>query len=793
MDQQQFERALEACASEPIHQIGHVQPHGALLAFAVDASRQVFHASRNVAEFIGRDAESMLGQCLADLVPADVLASIETLIATLATQPTASGKARLDVDGRAVSLSLHAYRADSVYVLEMEHDDGQRQETRLAELLLNTQQAMLRTDSYFETEKYFNLLVQFVRSLTGYDNVMVYRFDAQWNGEIIAQSGIESAPSYLGMHFPASDIPAQARRLYTTNLVRVVADIDAIPVPIVPELNPATGQPLDLSYSALRSLSPIHMEYLRNIGVQASMVISLMQNDRLWGLIACHHLSPKRASMGLRDAAIFLSRLVSTRLSALEAIEERRIADRANTIIGDLLRVLPTSAVTEILPRLLPEFQALLDASGMIVIVEGDIHLQGETPDQACIACLLEWLATKPGHGVVVTDFLGGEVPALARCSDTMAGVLATPPSADMRNCIIWLRKEKPRTINWAGKYEEGFVQNAAGNFRLTPRKSFELWSESWLGRSSPWTTAEVGVANVLALAIPESLAQKRNVELAQDRQHQAEAQLRLHLDQLEDLVRERTLALSIAKEAAESASRAKTVFLSTVSHELRTPLNGIMGLTSLSLRRAEEPRLHDYLVKIDESSKRLLAIINDMIDISDIEAERLTLEQVDFQLVQLIERIRVQMTSKSAEKNLALNVEFSPDLVDCCLLGDRERLEQILLALVENAIKFTTAGSIAVRCHTRPGDSGRMIVRFEVQDTGIGIRKDSRARLFNAFEQADGSSTRRYGGAGLGLAICKRLARMMDGDIGVDSVEGVGSTFWFHVRLPIVPHQRLN
>ena len=354
-----------------------------------------------------------------------------------------------------------------------------------------------------------------------------------------------------------------------------------------------------------------------------------------------------------------------------------------------------------------------------------------------------------------------------------------------MLNCIIWLRKEKPRTINWAGKYEEGFVQNAAGNYRLTPRKSFELWSESWSGRCTPWTPVEVGVATMLALAIPESLAQKRRLEEAQVLQRQTEAELRVHRDHLEELVQERTLALSIAKEAAESASRAKSAFLSTVSHELRTPMNGIMGITSLALRRTEEPKLLDYLGKIAQSSSHLLAILNDMIDISEIEGERLNLNLVEFRLDEVIEYVKNFVTPNALKKNLTLSFEATEQLPGCSLYGDRDRLGQILLNLVENAIKFTSEGSVTVRCQLAHEDTSHMMIRFEVQDSGIGIRKEARTRLFYAFEQADNSETRKFGGTGLGLAICKRLVRMMDGDIGVDSIEGYGSTFWFHVRLP--------
>lgn len=783
---QEFERALEACASEPIHQIGHVQPHGGLLAFSTAPRHLVHHASKNIADFIGKDIPAALNQPLSNLFEPSEIADIETLLAGLSDQPTATGVLTKMLFGQRVELVLHAYRSGQLFVLEMTYQEAEQQETRLAELLLQTQQTMLRTDAYFETGRYFDLLVQLVRSLTGYDSVMVYRFDPYWNGEIIAQSRVEAAPSYLGMHFPASDIPAQARRLYTINLVRVVANVDAEPVPIVPALDRQSGQPLDLTYSALRSLSPIHIEYLRNIGVHASMVISLMQNDRLWGLIACHHLTSKPASLGLREAAIFISRLVSTRLSTLEAIEQRNLTDRANLLTGELLRRLPMDSVGAILQRLMPELRALLSASGMIVVIEGTPHRCGETPTVEQTQVLMDWLAAHPSTELTACDYLGKACSKLADAAGIMAGILATPTSGEVRNCIIWLRKEKPQTINWAGKYEEGFIQNDAGNFRLTPRKSFELWSEAWSGRCAPWTPVEVGVATMLALAIPESLAQKQLLEDAQRLQRETAEELRKHRDHLEELVRERTLSLSIAKEAAESANKAKTAFLSKISHELRTPMHGIMGLTTLALRRADEPKMQDYLSKVGDSTKQLLNIINDLIDISEMESERLSLNQGEFNLGAVISQVRRTVAPNAVAKNLALNIETDDDWSARYVLGDSARLTQAILALVENAIKFTATGSVTVRGQLLSDDATHALIRFEVQDTGIGISKEAHVRLFQAFEQVDNSASRQFGGAGLGLAICKRLIKMMEGDIGVSSTEGQGSTFWIEVRLPV-------
>ena len=259
--------------------------------------------------------------------------------------------------------------------------------------------------------------------------------------------------------------------------------------------------------------------------------------------------------------------------------------------------------------------------------------------------------------------------------------------------------------------------------------------------------------------------------------------ELEQHRHHLEDLVFSRTAELAESRDAAQAASRAKSMFLANMSHELRTPMNGIMGMTNLALRRATDTKQVDWLTKSVQASRHLLAIINDILDISRIEADQLTLEQKNFSLLETIEAsLRIQ-DEQALAKGLRLSRDVDRTLPDL-MSGDALRLKQILLNFIGNAIKFSDHGQITVRARALEEDRHSLLVLIEVADQGIGLSAEQQTRLFQVFSQVDDSSTRKYGGSGLGLAISKRLARMMGGDVGVTSVAGTGSTFWMTARL---------
>ena len=523
---EEMEQALRECAAEPIHQIGKIQPHGALLVLSKDPQHRVLQSSENLVDFFGISSDQANGKALALLIGKPATLQIDQLIQKLGDKDTITGKVNIIQKQSSYNLNAHLYALEWFLVLEVEHDQYQdtQAEGNLAQLMLDIQQTMLSTENDADSSRYFDRIVELVRDLTGYDSVMTYRFDSNWDGEVISQSRVEESPSFLGLQFPSCDIPPQARSLYTKNLVRMVADIDVTPVVILPMINPVSQLPLDMTYSALRSLSPIHMEYLRNIGVQASLVISLLQNGRLWGLIACHHRTAKRVSIAMREAAIFISRMASAKLAAIESQDRLNKVEKAHNLLGDLVDQITLGNIEVVQQQLLPKLQSLLNATGMIMVADGKYHLQGDVPESADIDHLLTWLDSQRQSEVFSCDCLEQKFFPASAYRSIVSGLLVASISNDMSNCLIWLRKEKPQTVYWAGSADKGRVRDAAGNIHLTPRKSFEIWTETWSGRCTPWTSVEISIALMMTQALPKSLLQKHQLVQEQVLRKSAEA-----------------------------------------------------------------------------------------------------------------------------------------------------------------------------------------------------------------------------------------------------------------------------
>ena len=486
---------------------GRIQSGGALIVVAGDTHR-VLQVSANLEQFLGVAPEAALGQSLRDLLGETNTQRVYDLPIRGDLQPSVPAFFRLDIGERMSFLAAQVHHVAGDLVIEVEPCEETEQQY-FSQLFVSTRNSLWESDVESEAGYYCDLIAQQVRKLTGFDRVMIYRFDPQWNGEVVAESRTDRMPSLLAHHFPAGDIPAQARRLYARNLIRVLADIDAPTVPLMPPFQPITGRPLDMSRSVLRSMSPIHIEYLRNMGAYATISISLMVSGRLWGLIACHHAEPRKVPFQIRDLAEFVGKTASLKLSSLESNARSNYLNQVQeTVIALTRNIRESGDVGAALVRLNSDVLNLTRATGAVVSIGGLRYKFGNVPSAAEVDALRAWLATHSDGEVYHTDCLQDSYPPAAAFSDSSAGLLAVRLDDSFTDFVLWFREERIRTISWGGNPEKSLVIDADGP-RIEPRRSFARWIEQQHGHCSPWTSNEIDSAQTLSLTLVEALARK--------------------------------------------------------------------------------------------------------------------------------------------------------------------------------------------------------------------------------------------------------------------------------------------
>ena len=487
---------LTNCDREPIHIPGAIQPHGVLLAVDAEDWRVVM-ASDNVAAMLGVDLESVLRTPLSSLLGAGVTESIRASVEGERAEVLHLYVEELTTRDAGLPAYVDAavHRSGDRVVVELEPADGPDAALLSYRVARGAMQRLARTTSVVGLSEG---LVNEIADLTGFDRVMVYRFDEDWNGEVIAERRRPDLNPFVGLHYPATDIPAQARRLYTVNWIRLIADISYTPVPIVPVLDPATGSPLDLSHSTLRSVSPIHVEYLSNMGVTASMSVSLVVDGELWGLVACHHYSgPHVLSLDVRAASEFLGQVASQLVAERERADDRDEVHRAEELLAEVQAA--TSAARAPLETLMesPALTELMGAGGVALCFDGRVTTLGTVPDEASIRRIAELLRRPESHPGS-SSHLAALDPALEAVADTAAGALVIGSAPDRWLC--WVRPELPEVVDWGGDPTNKQLALAEDpQVRLSPRKSFEKWQQVVRGHSEGWRPWHLDHATALA------------------------------------------------------------------------------------------------------------------------------------------------------------------------------------------------------------------------------------------------------------------------------------------------------
>jgi light-regulated signal transduction histidine kinase (bacteriophytochrome) len=520
----------DGCAKEPIHLSGAIQAHGYLISCAMPdwTVRQV---SANVEALLDVPVAALLGHSLREYVSEDVLQGILDTLSLTAPNGSAqrAGLANLGPLGTACDLVVHV--ADDLVHIEIEPREGRGtapQPTALA-------QSMIAAVANESADDFHDYVAAQVRELTGYDRVMVYRFLHDGSGDVIAEARADDMEPYLGLRYPASDIPPQARALYLRNRLRVIPDVDYVPVPIAP--GTVDGRPLDLSQHALRSVSPVHLEYLRNMGVGASMSISIVAGGRLWGLIACHHRSPRRVPPVIRAAADLFGLFVSMRVAGAEQQRTMAHFEHAQQVRDALVqRLAGARDFDDALVGELPLLRTSLGADGVALWSQSRWQADGAVPDPRRVPALIEWLQSHGADVGVASDTMAEWAPPID--GDPVAGVLGLRLGAE--DWLLLFRNEQVETVRWAGEPDKALVPTDDG-LRIAPRRSFSVWRQSVRGRSVPWSDADRRGGSRLHQLLAE---QRRRIQTrtdmpAMDLQHRqvAMADRRQRLDQMSQLL----------------------------------------------------------------------------------------------------------------------------------------------------------------------------------------------------------------------------------------------------------------
>lgn len=585
------EADLSNCDREPIHIPGSIQPHGLLLVLHPD-TLEVLQVAGDGA-LLGVTPRP--GQPAAALLPRAVLDSIADLPDD---PPPTAGRALEVTPPGGKPLDLVAHRTPAGLIVEIEPLQGVPETVRPSPLPV-VLSMVARLAEATTVQAFCAAAAEEVRRVTGFDRVMVYRFEPDDSGAVVAEARHADLGSYLGLRYPASDVPAQARALYVQNWVRIIPDARYVPAPLIPAVSPLTGQPTDLSCCALRAVSPLHLEYLANMGVRASMSLSIVRGGRLWGLIACHHRTPHRLPVATRGACELFARLFSLQLEAREEAEDAAYAARMRRVRDGLVQVMAQEKNLALgLIRQRPNLLDLVASEGVALLIEGSYAAIGRVPEEEAVRAVAAWAGAHASEGVIALDRLADAFPPAAAFAEVAAGALVLSVTRDPRDCIIWFRPELVQTVTWAGNPNKP-VEVTPDGARLSPRRSFDAWRETVRGRCRPWRAIELEAVQGLRVELLEVVL-RRMEEVAEERQRARERQDML-LAELDHRVKNTLANIQALVRHSSRAASSVMAFVGDLHGRLRAMAKAHSLLSrsrweGAELRSLVEEELHPHL-----------------------------------------------------------------------------------------------------------------------------------------------------------------------------------------------------
>lgn len=725
---------LTNCDLEPIHIPGQIQSHGFLIV--VDQSFVINFYSDNVSDFTGSEARQYLGKHIREFENSIGSNEPPEFISTLITLGKNKGfdqtnPYRLNVHGKPFYLIIST--SDDYYLLEFE--------PAISDLVIDLQKIIGRSVSEMLVDKNLQRLLnnaaRQVKHIIGYDRVMIYRFAEDGHGEVVAEERNDNLESWIGLHYPASDIPKQARELYKKNFTRLIANVNTLPSAI----STATTNKihLDLTNSSLRAVSPIHIQYLKNMGVESSFSISLLYRKELWGLIACHNYTPRFIDYKSRESSKLIGQILSSALEFRQDEENQLIKQQyqnaVDTIANNLLK---SETIEEGLTQSDTNLLSAVDASGAVLYYQNKTYKLGNVPTEEQMNGIVGWIKNNSNESFFYTNELPVLYPQAENFKAVASGMMISVLSRELSEYVVWFKPEQAQVINWAGNPNKQATTDFTGLQHISPRHSFEVWTQNVAGKSKAWTNEEIKSATRLREEIFYAINQKAGA-----------------IRQLNEKL----------KEAYEELD----AFSITISHDLKNPLSTIKSYAQILLKNITlEPKAQQIIERIQNGADKMNNMINEVLNYSRVGRSEINFVKVDVEAI--INDLLKDLVVAYNVPGLKINIGSTP-----AVSGDPLMVSQVFANLISNAVKYAIPSGDPEISISATETHNNII--YAIKDNGIGIHEGSLPKVFELFNRMDNAKD--IEGSGVGLAIAKRIIEKHKGNIWVESELGKGSTFY--------------
>ncbi|MEO8854456.1 MAG: ATP-binding protein [Ginsengibacter sp.] len=731
---------LTNCDKEPIHIPGKIQSHGFLVI--IDKFFTILGCSENISNFLTASSSSLLNkpaEALEILFKKDgadgfIIPLIKSAESKKGFEP--SNPYSISISGKSFNLIFSCEK--KYYLLEFEPE--------MSDLQSDINRNLSSSLSVMLSDSRLSILLQRsaeeIQKIIGYDRVMIYKFHQDGHGEVVAEVKNKELGPLMGLHYPASDIPKQARELYKINLTRLIADVNNETSAIALSDDFGIGSP-DLTHSVLRAVSPIHIQYLKNMGVASSFSISLLYQGELWGLVACHNYSPRYINYNERVASKLIGQVLSSALSFRQAEEDEYLKNRLKIAVDALTNQLLRYGTIE--EALFKQEGTLLDvagATGAALFFDNKLYTGGNVPDEEFILELIDWLYNTIESQLYETNRLPLIYAPSAGKRTQATGLLACRLSKEVKDCLLWFRPEVITTINWAGNPDKPVEYDSNGLINISPRNSFETWSQTVQNTSVPWKNEE----------LKSVLQVKEEIAFA---------------------LRRKALELRQLNEKLQEAYDELDAFSYTISHDLKNPITSIKSYSQMLTQYFNlEPKAQHMVDRILSVANKMNAMIQEVLHYSRIGQSKLTHNMVSMD--QILNEVKQEQLVVNQKHSPEINIGDTP-----AIYGDKTMIMQVFSNLVGNGVKYSSRNQ---QPHvTINGEDIGNEIRYTVTDNGIGIKPGNHEKIFDLFARAD--EAQEYEGSGVGLSIVKKIMEKHGGNIWLKSDPDKGSVFYVSFR----------